>query len=142
MSINISQVIWTIICFALFALVLDRLLIRPVLDNIDRRREKIDRAKERKAELESSRVEAERTARAESEERRAILAKEHEAKLAEASAAAEKELEALSAELREREEKALAALAEEAAWTDAKLDAATGDMIGAFTEILTTGGDL
>ena len=142
MNIELSQIIWTVICFALFALVLDRLLIRPVLGNIDRRREKIDGALGRKAELEESQKSAREANLAESEARRAAAEKENEKKLAVASAAADRELEALSAELKEREESALAEIAESASKNDEKLEAAMGKMIDAFTEILTTGGDL
>lgn len=46
MSIQISVTIWTILCFVALMLVLDRLLFRPLLDFMDRRREKIDGAKQ------------------------------------------------------------------------------------------------
>ena len=142
MSINLSQIIWTVICFVLFALVLDRLLIRPVLDNIDRRREKIEKAHGRKAELERERLAAEETARAKIAERRELLAKENERKLAEAADAADKELEELSAELEESERIAFAKITERESEADEKLGAAMDGMIESFTQVLMTGGDL
>ena len=48
MSIQISVTIWTVICFIALMLVLDRLLFRPLLDFMDKRREKIDGAKLRR----------------------------------------------------------------------------------------------
>ena len=48
MTIQPSVTIWTIICFVVLMLVLDRLLFRPLLDFMDKRREKIDGAKSRR----------------------------------------------------------------------------------------------
>ena len=142
MSISLSQIIWTVICFVLFALVLDRLLIRPVLDNIDRRREKIEKAHGRKAELEEARLAAEEAARTEKAARRELLAKENEQKFAKASEAADKELEELTAELNESERIAFAKINDRETEADDKLGAAMDEMIDSFTEILMTGGDL
>ena len=142
MNINLSQIIWTVICFVLFAVVLDRLLIRPVLDNMDKRRDRIDGARERKSELEQARLDAAEKAKAESEARRELMAKESEARLAEAAANAEKELESLAADLKAREDSALDEITADTAQTDAKLCAAMDGMIDAFTQKLMTGGDL
>ena len=60
MTIQVSVVIWTVICFLLLVLILDRLLFRPVLALMDRRRERIDAAREKQAEYE--RLAAERAA--------------------------------------------------------------------------------
>lgn len=45
MTIQVSVIVWTVICFIALALILDRLLFRPMLSFMDSRREKIDRAK-------------------------------------------------------------------------------------------------
>ena len=45
MNIQISITVWTIICFVVLMLILDRLLFRPLLSFMDKRREKIDGAK-------------------------------------------------------------------------------------------------
>ena len=142
MNISLSQIIWTVICFILFALVLDRLLIRPVLDNIDRRREKIEKAHGRKAELEEARLLAEEAARAEKAARRELLAKENDRKLAEAAAAADRELEELTEELEESERIAFDRINERESEANEKLGAAMDGMIESFTEVLMTGGDL
>ena len=60
MTIQISVVIWTIICFVLLMLILNNLLFKPVLDIMDKRREKIAAAKAKKAERESLIAENER----------------------------------------------------------------------------------
>ena len=46
MSIQISVTVWTILCFIALMLVLDRLLFRPLLGFMDKRREKIDGARQ------------------------------------------------------------------------------------------------
>lgn len=69
MTIQISVVIWTILCFLLLMLILDSLLFRPVLALLDKRRERIRNAAARKAEYE--RQEAENAALR--EERKAAL---------------------------------------------------------------------
>lgn len=52
MQLQPSVIIWTAICFLLFMLVIDRLLLRPVLKHMDERREKIDSVKRRREALE------------------------------------------------------------------------------------------
>ena len=44
MTIQPSVIIWTVICFCLLMLILDRLLFRPILKFMDARQEKIDLA--------------------------------------------------------------------------------------------------
>lgn len=52
MTIQISVVIWTVICFLLLVLILRSLLFRPMLELMDRRKERIRKAEARKAEYE------------------------------------------------------------------------------------------
>ncbi len=52
MNIQISVVIWTVICFMILMLILKNLLFTPVLRMLDSRKEKIDAAREKKAEIE------------------------------------------------------------------------------------------
>lgn len=47
-TIQVSILLWTIICFVVLMLILDRLLFRPLLDFMDKRREKIDGARSRR----------------------------------------------------------------------------------------------
>lgn len=70
MTIQISVLIWTIICFLVLVLILDFLLFKPVLKLLDSRRERVQKAAAKKAEYE--RLSGEQEALL--EERRAALA--------------------------------------------------------------------
>ncbi len=48
MTVQISITVWTILCLVALMLILDRLLFRPLLSFMDKRREKIDQAKAEK----------------------------------------------------------------------------------------------
>ncbi len=50
MTIQLSVVLWTVICFVLLMLILHNLLFKPVLRVLDARREKIENAAAKKAE--------------------------------------------------------------------------------------------
>lgn len=52
MNIQISVVVWTVICFLLLMLILKNLLFKPVLRMLDNRKEKIEGAREKRAEIE------------------------------------------------------------------------------------------
>lgn len=98
-NVQPSLIIWTVICFGLFMLVLDRLLFRPLLKLMDERRERTEGARLRlaeareahEAELEEarSREEANRIAAIESERLEAERIRKN----------AEEELRALTREL-------------------------------------------
>lgn len=72
MSIQLSVIIWTVICFLLLMLILHNWLFKPVLEVMEKRRNRIEKAKEKQ--LEAQRISA-----------------EHEQKLAEQKKAFEKE---------------------------------------------------
>lgn len=48
MNIQLSVLLWTIICFCLAMLILNKLLFKPLLGVMDARQERIDRARSRK----------------------------------------------------------------------------------------------
>ena len=50
MNIQISVTVWTVICFVVLMLVLNNLLFKPLLSVMDKRRERIESAKAKKAE--------------------------------------------------------------------------------------------
>lgn len=54
MNIQLSVIVWTVICFVLLMLILKNLLFKPVLQVIDSRREKIDAAKKKRADIEKA----------------------------------------------------------------------------------------
>lgn len=51
MSIQISVVIWTVICFLLLMLILHNWLFKPVLEVMEKRRSRIEKAKEKQLEV-------------------------------------------------------------------------------------------
>ena len=53
MNIQLSVVVWTVICFLLLMLILKNLLFTPVLKVIDSRREKIQAASKNKEDIEN-----------------------------------------------------------------------------------------
>ena len=75
MSIQISVIIWTVICFLLLMLILHNWLFKPVLEVMEKRRSRIEKAKEKQLEVQR-------------------LTAEHELKLAEQKKAFEKEQKA------------------------------------------------
>ena len=52
MNFQPSVIVWTIICFLLLTVILRKLLFEPVLKVLDQRKEKIEKAKSKKAEIE------------------------------------------------------------------------------------------
>ncbi len=50
MNIQLSVIIWTVICFSLLMLILSNWLLRPVLKVLDQRRKKLEDARAKKAE--------------------------------------------------------------------------------------------
>lgn len=78
MSIQISVIIWTVICFLLLMLILHNWLFKPVLEVMEKRRNRIEKAREKQ--LEAQRISA-----------------EHEQLLAEQKIAFEKEQKAITA---------------------------------------------
>lgn len=60
MNIQLSVIVWTVICFLLLTVILKNLLFTPVLKMLDSRKEKIDAAREKKAEIEKLTAENEK----------------------------------------------------------------------------------
>lgn len=140
MSFNLPDLIWTVICFALFTLVLNGLLIKPVLKHMDERNAKIARAR---AKAEERRLAAEEAQRLAAEE--AALAADEAARaerelLKAESERARAELESFERELALREEESLRGLEELAEEADSLLDSRIDGMAEAFTNKLLSGG--
>ena len=57
MNVQLSVVVWTVICFSVLMLILHNLLFKPVLSLFDRRREKIEAAEKKRSEYERARLE-------------------------------------------------------------------------------------
>ena len=139
MTIQISVLIWTVICFCLLMLILDRLLFRPMHSFMDARSERIRLAREKKAGLEArlAAQEAEHSAAVEA----ARLACEHEAqeKLAFARREAAAAVEAAEAERFERIHQTKAAIETERKEMTEKLSGGVDDLARSFAEKLTIG---
>ncbi len=116
MQLQPSVIIWTVICFLLFMLVIDRLLFRPLLRHMDGRRERIARAEERKNAMARELEEQRLTRRLEAEAARAEAESRAKAELESAKAQCEAELAAYREELEKRSE----AAKEQAAAADAR----------------------
>lgn len=103
MTIQPSVLIWTILCFCLAMLILDRLLFRPMLAFMDARKKRLTDAKERAAAIQEQAREAElqaaeRASRLEEQRRQ-----DNAARLAEAQTVAGQTL----SELQKSEQQAL-----------------------------------
>lgn len=83
MTIQISVIIWTVICFVALYFILNNLLFKPLLTVMDKRREKSEKA-EHERELARLEVEKKRA------ETAASIEAEHDRKLMEAKAETEK----------------------------------------------------
>lgn len=136
MSVKLSDLIWTVICFGLFMLVFNKLLLSPVLKFMDARREKIEGAKKHAEEAERERAELEEKRLARSAEREKALLREREERILRAKAEAEKEIAELEAGLKAEAEKKREGLEALAAEAEASYDTAMDSYEKAFAEKL------
>lgn len=141
MEIRVSDIIWTIICFGLFTLVLNGLLIKPVLKLMDERRAKISGAKEKAQAIKAAEAEAKERAMIEAAEAARLREEENARLLSETSEYAKEELRLLSDKLREEEADELERIASEASRCDGELFSAMDRMVEAFTGKLISGGE-
>lgn len=54
MNIQLSVMVWTVICFVLLMIILKKLLFEPVLQVLDSRNEKLLKAREKKSDIEKA----------------------------------------------------------------------------------------
>lgn len=112
MTIQLSVLLWTIICFCLLMLILNKMLFGPLLKVMDARQEKIDRAREKQkadALALNQAQEALETAKGEIAARGAALSaaeveearKQAEATVAQAKQQSQKEIEAYTQALQQ-----------------------------------------
>lgn len=140
MSVKISDIIWTIICFGLFTLVINVLLLKPLLRFMDARKERLEKARARMGELEALKEARDEERARESAEEARLLAENGREQLRLASERARLELRDYEAELLRREEETKLKLGEFSAETDEKLASAIDRMAEAYTNRLITGG--
>lgn len=140
MSIKISDIIWTIICFGLFTLVINLLLLKPMLRFMDARKERLEKARARKAELDGLMAEADEKRELQNAEEKRLLTQSRKERVSAASEQAKQELKDFEAELLLRETEAKARIEAFSLETDKKLGAAIETMADAYTDKLITGG--
>ena len=140
MSVKISDIIWTIICFVLFTLVINVLLLKPLLRFMDARKERLEKARARMGELTALKEARDEERARESAEEARLLAENGREQLRLASERARQELRDYEAELLRREEETKLKLGEFSAETDEKLASAIDRMAEAYTNRLITGG--
>ena len=87
MSIQISVIIWTVICFLLLMLILKNWLFKPVLEVMEKRRNRIEKAKEKQLEIQRL-----------SAEHESMLAEQKKTFLKEQKAKADMEIEKIQAD--------------------------------------------
>lgn len=87
MSIQISVIIWTVICFLLLMLILKNWLFKPVLEVMEKRQARIDKAKEKQLEIQRL-----------SAEHESMLAEQKKTFLKEQKAKADMEIEKIQAD--------------------------------------------
>lgn len=139
MTIQVSVLIWTVICFCVLMLILNRLLFKPLLAFMDERSARIRRAKEKKALREKTL--ADREAQREAEKEQARLAADAQAKavLEAAEQAAQAAVAAAEEQRLCRVQDETAALERENLIMNEKLSGIADDLARSFAERLTIG---
>lgn len=136
MTIQPSVLIWTIICFCLLMLILNKLLFKPLLSVMDARQEKIDHAREKKESHARLYAQAEKDL----EESRAAQEKQWAEHSAAEVAFARQNVQAELAEAQKKSEQELLAyretLAAESAELKSKLDAGVEVLASTFADRL------
>ena len=107
LSINVSELIWTIVNFFLLYFLLKRFLYTPVVRFLDARQARLDEAEKKEAEARAAADEIDRQI----EEQKALRREEAAEILAEAKEAAARALEDANASLRAEQERERATLA-------------------------------
>ena len=136
MTVQLSVLLWAVICFCLCIVILDRLLFKPIFAVMDKRRERIEAAAEKKAAYEKAAVEAEKAmAQYREDEAKKILAL-----AAEEINRAKLEAETLEAEALRSLEKRNAEygieLKEQAGQIEKDMDASIGKLAQAYISAL------
>lgn len=140
MSVKISDIIWTVICFGLFALVIDRLLLKPILKFMDARKARIERAGVLAREAEERAEEAERERLLKAEEARLLHAQKRRDMLECARAEAAEAVKKRASELQTESEENKTAAAKLGCDTRRELMRAVDGLAEAFAEKLVSGG--
>ena len=139
MSINISEVIWTVICFFALFFVLKKLFFDPMIRFLDQRQARLDAAAEEqrraREELAQAREAAEETLSRRGQENRELL-KQRKAEDAQAREAALRQARQDAAQLLEDARERVGREEEQAqTQTDAQLDELAGLLVGQMSDL-------
>lgn len=136
MTIQPSILIWTIICFCLLMLILNKLLFKPMLSVMDARQEKIAKAREKKDSYAVAYAQAEKDLEAQQRNQEKSWAEEAAGAAAEAKAKADD----LLAQAQQKQNAELSAfrknLEAESAELKTKLDAGVDALASTFADRL------
>lgn len=92
MTIQVSILVWTLICFVLFMLIVNKLLFKPMLAIIDERKAKIENAARKKADIEATQLAYENNLREAAENARRAESELADKMLADAEMKAENDI--------------------------------------------------
>ena len=140
MSVKLSDIIWTIICFGLFTLVVNELLLKPVLRFMDARKARIEKAGELARESEEAAKKAEEKRLQALEKAKLLRAQRIRERIESSRQEAQEAIAARSSELNglaEAQKQSSAAFGKE---TEQKLMQAVDGLAEAFAEKLISGG--
>ncbi len=136
MTIQLSVLIWTIICFCLLMLILNKLLFGPMLRFMDARQERIQRAREKQQQDQAACEEARLALQEAQAEAEKLRTRQEEQLVAQAREKAEQQL----AQAREAHEQEIAAYArtleQERSELKTKLDASVDTLAIAYANRL------
>lgn len=139
MTIQISVLIWTVICFCLLMLILDRLLFRPIHAFMDKRNERLRLAQEKKTRHEEQLKALEEEHEAAVEEARLTAEREAQERLELARREAAAAVEAAEARRAESVSRTQAEIETERIEMTEKLSGSVDDLARIFAEKLTIG---
>lgn len=136
MNIQVSVLIWTVICFCLLMLILNKLLFKPILAVMDQRQERVRRAREKQ----SANAEAYAAAQASMEQAREDVRRQQAQAMAETVEEAQRRADQQVAQARQDGERELEAyraqLAAERQELKTKLDAGVDTLAATFANRL------
>ena len=136
MNIQPSVLIWTVICFCAFAFIINTLLFKPVLKIMDKRREKIEKAKSDSAAFEKKMAENQKALEEQRLKAKQELAERQKAVISEFEEKSEAELKNMHAEMQnallDKRSELLAEKEQNQAIVFDKMD----DFVAAFTDKL------
>lgn len=132
MTIQLSIIVWTLICFCLLTLILNKLLFKPMLRHMDERRARIEKAAEKKADMENAVREYDNKLKEAEETLRKNEAERAEAAISLSREKSKADIAAAEAESKKRLELAIADIEYEKGELNEKLGKSVDKLAGEF----------